>query len=231
MIPSNGIAKWIKLTGRRDGEGAGTRGSFLLGTRDFPGEFRRDQIDQRAMARGRDHLEAGEGALFDFHAAAGDPDHSMRFEKSGSWPTMATRLNSWNTASSCSARSGFMPQASHPWMTAPGMPAVSQNSSAVWRARTSGLVSTMSGSHFARFNNLAARRACWRPFSTRARALSPSGLIFGLAVTEENEVHGRINAEMWKTEMRKSEIWNLMLGRFQSHMVMPPSTAMTWPVM
>ena len=32
--------------------------------------------------------------------------HSMRSEKSGSWPTMATRLKSRNAASSCSAVSG-----------------------------------------------------------------------------------------------------------------------------
>ena len=129
--------------------------------------------------------------------------HWMNSEKSGSWPTMATRLKSWNAASSLIAVSGVMPQASHPWMIAPGHAGglaefIRRLAGADQRAGENDV-----GKHVRRaFSSLAARRACSRPFSTSARAKSPSGLVvFGFAVAEEDEVHVWVEAEMLKFEM------------------------------
>ena len=44
---------------------------------DLSGEFRRDEIEERAAAGGRIDFEAGDGSFFDIDAAAGDAENPL----------------------------------------------------------------------------------------------------------------------------------------------------------
>lgn len=94
-------------------------------------------------------------------------------EKSGSWPTTMMLSYSENALSSASAVCGDIPHASQSSMSGSEIPAARQNSSAVWRARSTGLLRTRSGRLSAAESTRAALRDCSMPFSISARAKSP----------------------------------------------------------
>src|SRR5262245_35964478 len=87
-------------------------------------------------------------------------------EKSGSWPTSITSPRP--AASSTGSKS---PPARRP-SSSIGVPSASQASSAVWRARTFGLVRQTSSSTPSVFSARPAARDCRSPFSVRSRSAS-----------------------------------------------------------